>query len=95
MSQNNSFAGDACRCVEELKDYRGGRRFLRPSPHTQAKYHQPHRSETNVHTGALEPRRDYRSTVHRWSPPEESAGGVRRRSPPEESAGGVSLMDDG
>ena len=28
----------------ETQDHRGGRRLLRPSTHTQAKYHQPHRS---------------------------------------------------
>ena len=32
--------GNACRHVEDLNDYRGGRRILRPSTHTQAKYHQ-------------------------------------------------------
>ena len=66
--------GDACRRVEELNDYRGGRRLLRPSTHTQAKYHHPHRSGTNLHTG-------------RWNPGEgigqQSTGEVRRRSPPD------------
>ena len=36
--------GDACRRDKELNDYCGGRRLLRPSTHTQAKYHKPHRS---------------------------------------------------
>ena len=31
-------------------DHRGGRRLLHPSAHTQAKYHQPHRSVGGVQT---------------------------------------------
>ena len=74
MSIKTHSSGDACRRVEELKDYRRGRRLLRPSTHTQAKYHQPHRSGVKPTYGALESSRGNWSTVHRRSPPEESAG---------------------
>ena len=61
----------------------GGRRLLRPSTHTQAKYHQPYRPETHRHAG-------------RWNPgegigrrlPEESPGGVHRTDDRESDAAG-------
>ena len=72
MSKKSHSPGNACRRVEELKDYRGGRRLLRPSTNTQAKYHQPHRSGTNLHIGRWNPGEGIWSTVHRRSPPEDS-----------------------
>ena len=58
---------------QERKDNRGGRRLLRPSTPTQAKYHQPHRSKTHRHSGAGIQERALVG-VHRRSPPEESTG---------------------
>ena len=72
----------------ELKDNRGGRRLLRPSTHTQAKYHQPHRSETHRHAGPCNP---VEGIGRR--PPEESAGGVHRTYDGESDAAGGRLND--
>ena len=64
---------------QELKDNCGGRRLLRPSTHTQAKYHQPHRSETHRNAGPWNPRRGH------WS---ASTGGVHRTDDGESDAAG-------
>ena len=67
----------------ELKDNRGGRRLLLPSTHTQAKYHQPHRSETHRHAGPWNPVEGIG-----WRPPEESAGGSTGWTTGNHDAGG-------
>ena len=66
--------GDVCQRAKEINDYHGGRRLLRPSTQTQAKYHQPHRLGSKPTDGLLETRRGHWSTFRRRSPPEESAG---------------------
>ena len=73
MSKKNTFARRRLSTRRGTQGQSRGRRILRHSTHTQAKYHQPHRLETNRQTGRWNPVEGIGQR-----PPEESAGGVHR-----------------
>ena len=71
---------DACRRVEELNDYRGGRRLLGPSTHTRAKYHQPHKSggQTFIRDAGNQERALVDSPLEVWRRPPDGRRVTRR-----------------